>query len=179
MEEANRFAPPGAQVADVAHDGDVQPVRLWPPSGRIGRLRFLAYSLALYALVALASFALGLLAAFASGGSEVATTAVVAVTVLAYTVAGVTLVIQRSHDMNLSGWWSLAALIPLVSLVWVFKGGTRGVNRWGAPPPPNGLAVRVFGLILPIVFTIGIIAAVAIPAYQAYSLRAIAAQPRQ
>jgi Tfp pilus assembly protein PilE len=33
-------------------------------------------------------------------------------------------------------------------------------------------------LILPIVFTVGIIAAVAIPAYQAYSLRAIAAPPQ-
>ena len=146
MDEANRFAPPGAQVADVAHDGQVQPVRLWPPSGRIGRLRFLAYSMGLYALVALASFALALLAAFASGGSEVATTAVVALTVIAYTVAGVTLLIQRSHDMNLSGWWSLAALIPLVSLVCDLQGRHARRQSLGcaaAAERPGGPGLRI------------------------------------
>jgi len=175
MEEANRFAPPGAQVADVAHDGEVQPIRLWPPSGRIGRLRFLAYTLALYGLVILLSFALGLLAALVSSGSATATTAVVTIGVIAYTIANITLLIQRSHDMNLSGWWSLAAFIPLVGLVWIFKGGTPGTNRWGAPPPPNGLAVRVFGLMMPIVFAIGMIAAIAIPSYQAAAMRAAGA----
>ena len=49
MESTNRFAPPGARVDDVAFaSSGVQPVRLWPPSGRIGRLRFLAYSVGLY-----------------------------------------------------------------------------------------------------------------------------------
>ncbi len=80
--------------------------------------------------------------------------------------------------MNLSGWWSLAAFIPLVGLVWVFKGGTRGVNRWGAPPPPNGLVVRIAGLALPILFMIGIVAAIALPAYQEYTIRANAGAPR-
>jgi len=47
--ETNRYSPPAAAVADVALASDgYQAVRLWPPSGRIGRLRFLAYSLALY-----------------------------------------------------------------------------------------------------------------------------------
>ena len=80
--------------------------------------------------------------------------------------------IQRSHDMNLSGWWSIAAFIPLIGLVWIFKGGTPGANRWGAPPPPDGWGVRIFGLIGPIVFVVGVLAAVAIPAYQDYTKRA-------
>ena len=71
--------------------------------------------------------------------------------------------------MDLSGWWSIAAFIPLVGLLWVFKGGTRGANRWGPPPPPNALAVRIIGLLLPAVFVVGIVAAIALPAYQAYS----------
>jgi uncharacterized membrane protein YhaH (DUF805 family) len=177
MDEGNRFAPPLAQVADVAHDGEVQPIRLWPPSGRIGRLRFLAYGLGLYAIFGALSVAWGYLAA---GTSSVGPVLVVLgyVGLLAYFVAAIILIIQRSHDMNLSGWWTLAAFIPLVGLVWVFKAGTRGANRWGAPPPPNGLAVRVFGLLLPIVFTIGIVAAIVIPADQAYAVRAGAAPPR-
>jgi len=113
-----------------------------------------------------------------SSGSATATTAVVTIGVIAYTIANITLLIQRSHDMNLSGWWSLAAFIPLVGLVWIFKGGTPGTNRWGAPPPPNGLAVRVFGLMMPIVFAIGMIAAIAIPSYQAAAVRAGGAAPK-
>ena len=176
MEEANRFAPPGAQVADVVHDDDVQPVRLWPPSGRLGRLRFLAYGFGLYAIFVAV---LAVLGAVAGGMREpgVAAMLMIFVITLVYMVAAVGLMIQRSHDMGLSGWWTFVAFIPLVGLVWVFKGGTRGVNRWGAPPPPNGLGVRIFGLILPIIFGIGVLAAVAIPAYQAYTLRA-AAQPQ-
>ena len=86
--------------------------------------------------------------------------------------------IQRSHDMNMSGWWSLAALIPIVGLVWVFKGGTAGTNRWGAPPPPNGPMVKIFGLLMPVLFVVGILAAIALPAYQGYVTRAKAAAPQ-
>ena len=57
MGDTSRFAPPGAQVADVIEQGvGFQPVRLWPPNGRIGRLRLLAYGAALYLASPLASW---------------------------------------------------------------------------------------------------------------------------
>ena len=175
--ETNRYSPPATAVADVALASDgYQTVRLWPPSGRIGRLRFLAYSLTLYLLVILGSFLLGLVAAFLARDS--AATVVGVISIVAYLVAGMVLLIQRSHDMNLSGWRSLAAFIPFVGLVWVFKGGTRGANRWGAPPPPNGLVVRIAGLTLPILFVLGMVAAIALPAYQQHAIRANASAPR-
>ena len=177
MEEGNRFAPPGTQVADVALAGEVQPVRLWPPSGRIGRLRLLAYGLGLYVVYAAFSAALAFLASATRDTGSAAFVVGIVLFVL-YLVGAVVLLIQRSHDMGISGWWTIAAFIPLVGLLWVFKGGSRGVNRWGAPPPPNGLAVRIFGLLLPVVFVIGMIAAVALPAYQQYSLRGIAGPSR-
>ena len=65
---------------------------------------------------------------------------------LLYFVGSTLLLIQRSHDMNLSGWWSIAAFIPLVGLFWLFNGGTPGVNRWGAPPPPNTRRVEAHRL---------------------------------
>jgi len=176
--ETNRYSPPATAVADVSLASDAyQTVRLWPPSGRIGRLRFLAYSLALYLLVALGTALLALVTTFLARASDSATVVGIISTV-AYLVVGTILLIQRSHDMNLSGWWSLAAFIPLVGLVWVFKGGTRDVNRWGAPPPPNGMVVRIAGLALPILFVIGMVAAVALPAYQQYAIRANAGAPR-
>jgi len=175
MAEANRFAPPGTPVADV--EGEVQPVRLWPPSGRIGRLRLLAYGLGLYVAYVALSAGLGVLSG-ATRGTGRAVLVVGIVLFVLYLIGAVVLLIQRSHDMGLSGWWTIAAFIPLVGLLWVFKGGTRGANRWGAPPPPNGAAVRFFGLLLPVVVVIGIVAAVALPAYQDYTLRAKAARTR-
>jgi uncharacterized membrane protein YhaH (DUF805 family) len=171
MEEANRFAPPGAQVADVVERGvGVQPVRLWPPSGRIGRLRLLAYSAALYLAFIVVSAVLGGFAGATRSPKTALALGVVAFIV--YVVGGLVLLIQRSHDMNLSGWWSLAAFVPLVGLLWLVKGGTPGANRWGAPPPPNGLAVRIIGLIFPVVLVVGVIAAIALPAYVDYTKRA-------
>ena len=89
------------------------------------------------------------------------------------------LLIQRSHDMDLSGWWSLAAFIPFVGLVWVFKGGTRGANRWGAPPPPNGRRRAASpGWHCRSCSWSAWSAAIALPAYQQYSIRANAGAPR-
>ena len=54
----------------------------------------------------------------------------------------------------------------------VFKGGTEGSNDHGAPPPPNTTGVRILALVLPILYFIGILAAIAIPAYAEYTRRA-------
>jgi uncharacterized membrane protein YhaH (DUF805 family) len=169
--DTNRFAPPGAQVDDVI-DQDVgfQPVRLWPPNGRIGRLRLLAYGAGLYIAFVVVSALVGGLSALMRGPDVAFVIGIVAFVV--YLVGATVLMIQRSHDMNLSGWWSIAAFIPLIGLVWIFKGGTPGANRWGAPPPPNGWGVRILGLIGPVVFVVGIVAAIAIPAYVDYTKRA-------
>ena len=172
MDEANRFAPPGAQVADFAdRQVGVQPVRFWPPNGRIGRLRLLAYGAGIYVAFLAISSALGFVGGLTQSASAVVALGVVAF--VAYLFAATVIMIQRSHDMNLSGWWSIAAFIPLVGLIWVFKRGTPGANRWGAPPPPNGWGVRVVGMIVPVVMVVGIVAAIALPAYQDYQKRAV------
>jgi uncharacterized membrane protein YhaH (DUF805 family) len=172
METTNRFAPPGARVDDIAlAEGAVQPVRFWPPHGRIGRLRFVAYHVGLYLVFFLITFVLGLIAGFTRTTPMTATV----VGLLLYFVGSLLLLIQRSHDMNLSGWWSIAAFIPLVGLFWLFNGGTQGPNRWGAPPPPNTRGVKIVAWIFPALIILGIVAAVALPAYQQYTLRAKAA----
>ena len=80
--------------------------------------------------------------------------------------------IQRSHDMDWSGWTVLLTLIPLVGLIWVFKPGSAGANSYGAPPPPNTTGVKILALLLPAIVIIGILAAIAIPAYVDYQNRA-------
>jgi uncharacterized membrane protein YhaH (DUF805 family) len=80
--------------------------------------------------------------------------------------------IQRSHDMDWSGWTVLLMIIPFVGLIWIFKRGSEDTNTYGAPPPPNTLAVKILGFLFPILFVVGFLAAIAIPAYVEYTRRA-------
>jgi type IV pilus assembly protein PilA len=91
---------------------------------------------------------------------------------LAIFVLMVMLTIQRSHDFDTSGWLSLLMFVPLVNLIFWFIPGSPGENRFGKRPPPNTVGVVLLACILPFVFVVGILAAIAIPAYQDYTIRA-------
>ncbi len=82
------------------------------------------------------------------------------------------LTIQRCHDFNVTGWLSLIILIPLVSLVFYFWPGTKDENDYGHLPPPNSLAIKIGAFLLLGLFVLSILAAIALPAYQDYALRA-------
>ncbi|HYM34262.1 MAG TPA: DUF805 domain-containing protein [Steroidobacteraceae bacterium] len=170
----NPYTPPRAQVADVVSNAqEFQPVRIFSVSGRIGRLRYLAYLTGAYLVIA---FAGGILAALLVPTGSRAVTLVPLLIYVPLLVFFILVAIQRSHDMNWSGWTSLLTLIPFVGLVWLFVPGTKGENDFGAPPPPNTLGVKILGFILPVIAIIGILAAIALPAYQQYVKRAQAAQ---
>lgn len=52
-------------------------------------------------------------------------------------------VLRRLHDLNISAWWALLALVPLVSYVLgaglQFVQGSVGPNRFGPDPKRPGL----------------------------------------
>jgi uncharacterized membrane protein YhaH (DUF805 family) len=167
----NPYAPPGAAVGDIAAAGqEFQPIGMWSAAGRIGRLRYLAYSTAASLLMGFWS-----VAASALLGPDLGAIAILLgyIPVLIFVVLAL---IQRSHDMDWSGWTVLLALIPFVALIWMFKSGTAGRNNYGAPPPPNTLGVKILGIIAPAIFFAGLLAAIALPAYQDYVKRAQAIQ---
>ena len=87
-----------------------------------------------------------------------------------------TLSIRRAHDFHKSGWWALLSLIPLVNLIFVFIPGTDGENRYGNKTPPNKGGAAILIVTVLFVAIMGILAAIAIPAYQQYVNRAKAAQ---
>ncbi len=90
---------------------------------------------------------------------------------------GFIMAIRRVHDMGYSGWLSLLILVPLVNLWFLFAPGTQGPNEYGPPPVKNttGVIIAAFSPIL-LSVVIGILAAISIPAYQAYMMKAKAAQ---
>jgi uncharacterized membrane protein YhaH (DUF805 family) len=166
MSSPNPFAPPMAPVSDIrAANETFQPVRIFAVNGRIGRLRYLAYVSASW-----------LIFSILAGVAMPTATGLFWVFLAGYLVLNVMFLIQRSHDMDLSGWVGVLAFIPLVGLFWLFKGGSPGPNRWGAPPPPNTLGVKILAWLMPIVMVIGVVAAVAVPAYSDYAKRAQAVQ---
>jgi uncharacterized membrane protein YhaH (DUF805 family) len=165
----NPYQAPQAAISEPA--GDTQPVRLFAVSGRIGRLRYVAYSVFLWFVCVVLS---GILSAILMPISTAAGTLAGLLPLLAMIVLGFMLTIQRCHDFNTSGWLSLLMLVPLVNLVFWFIPGSDGANRYGPPTPPNGAMVIVGAVAVPVVLVmfVGILAAVAIPAYGDYTQRA-------
>lgn len=168
----NPYAAPRSRVAD--NHEQTGETKFWSFSGRLGRIRYLAYGIAA-ALVGMAIiFALLLLVGgFAAlSGSNEMSPAVLLIIIPFYIVMIVIsfmLAIQRCHDFNVSGWLSLIMLIPLGSLVFMFVPGTKGTNNYGPPPPPNSAGVLVlFWLFIAGMLILPIMAAISIPAYMQY-----------
>lgn len=87
--------------------------------------------------------------------------------------------IRRLHDRNHSGWLSLLTLIPLVNLgltlYLVFAKGDEHENQFGLPRSTKTWE-KVLAWIYILIIPIGILTAIAIPAYQDYVQRAHQAQ---
>lgn len=118
--------------------------RLIAWDGRIGRARFLAYSLSGLAfalfyvmIVAILDRLIGLSHSINSWGSQVHT----AIFLLIPVPAIVNATRRRLHDFEVSGWWTLFLLLPIFQFVFVIyllvAPGTSGANRFGPAPPPT------------------------------------------
>lgn len=165
----NPYGAPRAALQDAPEE--VQPVRVFSVSGRIGRVRYIAYTMGL-------PFLIMLLAGIGSAFLGPAGAALTVVAWIATVAVSIMLTIQRSHDFDMTGWFALLWLVPLVNLAFWFIPGTDGANRFGGKTPPNGVGVLLAVFVVPVV-VIGILAAVAVPAYQDYVKRAEQAQLRR
>lgn len=165
---ASPFAPPTANVSvDEARDEEVGELKVWSFDGRIGRLRYFSWVTVISILLAIVSAALGMIF------NPSTLMRLLISTVLS--IAATPIAAKRSRDLGWSGWWAFLIIIPIanlcIGLAFTFMPGMKGANAYGPPPPPNSLAVKIIAWTAPvmmIVILVGIIAAIAIPAYSGH-----------
>ncbi|ELQ18036.1 DUF805 domain-containing protein [Pseudomonas poae] len=166
---ASPYAPPRAAVGDDLPE--FADLKVFTINGRIGRLRYLAWTLVLTiamlvagGIISTASFAV----ATASPTAAIILGGVLGFALfIALIVVSVQIGVQRLHDLGWSGWLYLLNLVPLVNsvfpLLMLVLPGNAGANQYGAPPPRNSTAVKVLAtlwlafipVMLAIVVTLG------------------------
>ncbi|MGH8493028.1 MAG: DUF805 domain-containing protein [Moraxellaceae bacterium] len=181
---SNPYASPQATVSDYEHDETYEP-KIFSTQGRIGRVRYFAYScIVQFILIALVGIAAAVLIPALATSPENSTGVLLLIYIPLFAAAFV-MAKRRLNDLNQTGWLSLLLVIPLINLIiaiyLMFWPGSKGSNKYGAAPTPNSGRVILFGVAAPILALaiVGMLAAIAIPAYQDYVKRAKAGQAQQ
>lgn len=186
----NPYSAPTADMLDYDEDFEYDTTPFYKASGRIGRVRFFAYTMMLVLCIMVVMFVMGILGAILLPILGESIGAVLGVILMVAIWASMVYVnfapsIRRLNDLNKTGWISLLHLVPLVNiLLWLylsFARGDEGVNDYGAPAEPPSTLMIILAVILPITFVagLGIMAAIALPAYNNYLERAQLQQDAQ
>ena len=115
-------------------------------NGRIARLSYFLYGLILGVVGAVFAIAFKFMeehSSSANAGSPAdvllmvfALVYIVLLIVIVY--CSIVMMIKRLHDLDMSGWFTLLSMIPIVGLIFyiylLFAKGTPGPNRFGTPP---------------------------------------------
>ncbi|MFT5220960.1 MAG: uncharacterized membrane protein YhaH (DUF805 family) [Gammaproteobacteria bacterium] len=170
MSDENPYTAPDADLA-TASEELYQPT-IFSFSGRLGRLRYLAYGWGTMLVLMVAAIPImGGGAAMMGGGSGESMSPImlglVGIIYLAVAVLSIGFGKRRLNDLNRSGWWMLALIVPIVSLFLAiymfFFAGTEGSNNYGPAPVANTIGVKILGLMIPAIMLLGIVAAIVIP----------------
>lgn len=146
-------------------------------SGRFGRMSYLAW-LFISSIITMIILIAGIILIGGMGGlADPAAISLPAMIVfiiiyIVFIYYSFIFLIRRLHDLNQSGWLSLIMFIPLANIIFalyvLFAKGTEGTNKYGTPrttPSWEKVMAWVYILMIPVS---GVLAAMAIPAYQQY-----------
>ena len=165
---SNPYSAPSATFSDPDATGTYVP-QLFALRGRIGRVRYLAYS---FGLVSLFCVALLALAGGVHAATGVAVDWVPALLSLLMLAIGIVMARRRLNDLDRSGWIAALTLLPLANIIlWLYlvcARGTPGPNRHGPAPAGNSRVAVLVACVVPLLFVTGMVAALAVPAYQNY-----------
>ena len=111
--------------------------KLFSSRGRINRLNYLLYNIALQIVASSAQFIFITALAFIAEDSAingVILFILTSVLVIACIYSGICLTIKRWHDLNKSGWYTLLCLLIIPAIYIIFAKGTDGPNQYGLKP---------------------------------------------
>lgn len=169
--DVNPYSAPDAAL-DTGHDVLYQP-KILSFNGRIGRMRYLAYGIGLNILLMALMIPLGGVTAAMGGetGMSMIGMLVMGIFYIATIAISIMFAKRRFNDLNRSGWWFLLFLIPIVNLLMaiylVFFPGSDSANNFGPPPMANSIGVLILGWMIPVIFIVGIGAAILLPQFAA------------
>ena len=172
---SNPYSTPESNLQQDLNNGKNDTSSPFSPRGRFSRYSFLAWNFVLniavmiivMAIIAIAGAATNLLtmtdpsqvmAFYTSGVGLVA----IAIMLVAF-VFTIIFFIRRLHDINMSGWWSLLSIIPIVNIIFgifaLVKKGTEGGNNFGPAraTPKWEKVVGIIALVLIVLYIIVLI----------------------
>lgn len=178
----NPYATPISDVSNASPD-EYGKENLFMLRGRLGRVRYIAFSMALILIVWMGGTMLSgpVVRLMMPLGFDAAMMAMTVMKMVIYgglLIGSFMLAIQRAHDFDTSGWITLLFLVPLVNVIFGFVmwfiPGTRGENRFGRRPPPATMGTKVIAVVgvTTFIVIIGLIAAVATAEFQEYQRKA-------
>ena len=153
----NPYQAPEANIQTAVDATEYQP-ELISVRGRIGRLRYLAYGLfgmVIAIPLMLIIFGLGVIDPTMFLEDEASSFRATIIFYLALSPVFIWSFIvgaRRFNDLNISGWWVLAMILPLVNtviaLILLLWPGTKGVNNYGPQPTANSGGVKAVAWIV-------------------------------
>lgn len=153
------YAPPQPSIAP--RTGKYDELKVFTVQGRIGRLRYLAWTMAALLVGVLPLLITSFL--FSTDRLIVGTLFGLLV-LIPYAFANIAISVKRLHDLGWSGWLWLLNFVPVVGsffpLVIAVLPGNEGDNRYGPPPPPNTTSVKVLCLLWLVLLALFILVAV-------------------
>lgn len=153
---SNFYTSPDGEATPASSGQDLFAPRPFSFEGRIGRLRYLLYSLVPAMLFWVLMLVVDGIAAARHNLLDLLDTH--PLYLLALVAINFVLMRRRLNDLDCSGWFGLLALVPFVnfpfSLYLLFAAGTPGENRYGLAPAPNPPHLLGYCLILPVLIII-------------------------
>lgn len=142
--KATLTSPYASPAAILEQDtSEVGELNIWGVEGRLGRMRYVAWSM----VFMLAMAPVMLISMLALKASVLLGTLLMASAGIVAMIIAIQISVKRLHDIGWSGWLLFISLIPVVGsifqlLIFIMP-GSPGNNRYGAPAPANSAGVKV------------------------------------
>lgn len=149
-----------APVADLSSFQEPQEAKtsFLELGGRIGRVRWIAYTTGTLLLSAMAVFGMTALGASLGHIDSNLITFLPLINLFAFGAAMIVMSRRRLHDIGISPFVMVIALVPVINLYFfflmVFKRGDHGANEYGPAPSPNNRLVYLSAMGLPIMWVV-------------------------